>query len=52
LRVRARNLKQYSAFVLEKLYKTPGVLDIRSNIVMQTLKDTNAIDVALLGEVK
>src|SRR3990170_2167155 len=38
LRVRARNLKQYSAFVLEKLYKARGVLDIRSNIVMQTLK--------------
>ena len=52
LRVRARNLKQYSAFVLEKLYKTPGVLDIRSNIVMQTLKDTNAVDVALLAEAK
>jgi len=48
LRVRARNLKQYSAFVLEKLYKTRGVLEIRSNIVMQTLKDTTAIDVALL----
>jgi len=40
LRVRARNLKHYSAFVLEKLYKTAGVLDIRSNIVMQTIKDT------------
>jgi len=48
LRVRARNLKQYSAFVLEKLYKTRDVLEIRSNIVMQTLKDTTAIDVALL----
>ena len=39
LRVRARNLKHYSAFVLEKLYKTPGVLDIRTNIVLQIIKD-------------
>lgn len=50
LRVRARNLKQYSAFVLEKLYKARGVLDIRSNIVMQTLKDTTVIDASLLRQ--
>lgn len=48
LRVRARNLKHYSVFVLEKLYKTAGVLDIRSNIVLQTLKDTQAIAPELL----
>lgn len=48
LRVRARDLKHYSAFVLEKLYKTAGVLDIRSNIVLQTLKDTQAIAPELL----
>jgi DNA-binding Lrp family transcriptional regulator len=50
LRVRARNLKHYSSFVLERLYKTTGVLDIRSNIVLQTLKDTQQIDTALLAE--
>ena len=48
LRVRARNLKHYSSFVLEKLYKTPGVLDIRSNIVLQTLKDTQTLAPELL----
>lgn len=48
LRVRARNLKHYSAFVLERLYKTTGVLDIRSNIVLQTLKDSSEIAPALL----
>ncbi|MFZ6769951.1 Lrp/AsnC family transcriptional regulator [Undibacterium sp. Di26W] len=48
LRVRARNLKHYSAFVLERLYKTTGVLDIRSNIVLQTLKDTQQIATSLL----
>ncbi|MFZ6673683.1 Lrp/AsnC family transcriptional regulator [Undibacterium sp. Xuan67W] len=48
LRVKARNLKHYSSFVLERLYKTTGVLDIRSNIVLQTLKDTNEIAIGLL----
>ncbi|MFZ6813809.1 Lrp/AsnC family transcriptional regulator [Undibacterium sp. Rencai35W] len=48
LRVKARNLKHYSSFVLERLYKTTGVLDIRSNIVLQTLKDTNEIATGLL----
>lgn len=49
LRVRARNLKHYSSFVLERLYKTTGVLDIRSNIVLQTLKETQQVALGLLG---
>ena len=49
LRVRARNLKHYSSFVLERLYKATGVLDIRSNIVLQTLKESNEIAPALLA---
>jgi len=49
LRVRARNLQHFSSFVLEKLYKTAGVLDIRSNIVLQTLKDTQVIAAELLA---
>jgi Lrp/AsnC family leucine-responsive transcriptional regulator len=49
LHVRARNLKHYSAFVLERLYKTTGVLDIRSNIVLQTLKDKRLIAVELMN---
>ena len=48
LRVRARNLKHYSAFILDRLYKATGVLDIRSNIVLQTVKDTHMIDPVLL----
>lgn len=48
LRVRARNLQHFSAFVLERLYKTAGVLDIRSNIVLQTLKDSQLIATELL----
>ncbi len=49
LRVRARNLKHFSSFVLDKLYRSSGVLDIRSNIVLQTIKDTQAIAVELLS---
>jgi Lrp/AsnC family leucine-responsive transcriptional regulator len=50
LRVRARNLKHYSVFVLERLYKTTGVLDIRSNIVLQTLKECTELAPELLSE--
>ncbi|TXI96450.1 MAG: Lrp/AsnC family transcriptional regulator [Burkholderiaceae bacterium] len=50
LRVRARNLKHYSSFVLERLYKTTGVLDIRSNIVLQTLKDSSIIEPELIAD--
>ncbi len=50
LRVRARNLKHYSSFVLERLYKTTGVLDIRSNIVLQTLKECTELAPELLSE--
>lgn len=47
LRVRARNLKHFSGFVLVKLYKTTGVLE-RSNIVLQALKDAQVIATELL----
>lgn len=49
LRVRARSLKHFSAFVLEKLYKTKGVLDIRSNIVLQNIKEDQSIAASLLA---
>ncbi|MCB6184863.1 Lrp/AsnC family transcriptional regulator [Leeia sp. TBRC 13508] len=39
LRVRAKNLHEYSEFVINQLYKTKGVQDIRSNIIMQRLKE-------------
>ncbi|WP_322063921.1 Lrp/AsnC family transcriptional regulator [Burkholderia cenocepacia] len=47
LRVLAHNLKHYSDFVLNRLYKAPGVMDIRSNIVLQTLKDEAGAPVGL-----
>lgn len=49
LRVLAHNLKHYSDFVLNKLYNAPGVMDIRSNIVLQTLKDDTGVPVDLVA---
>lgn len=48
LRVLAHNLKHYSDFVLDKLYKTPGVLDVRSIIVLQTLKVETGVPIDLV----
>jgi hypothetical protein len=48
LRVLAHNLKHYSDFVLSRLYKAPGVMDIRSNIVLQTLKEDSGVPVELV----
>ena len=49
LRVLAHNLKHYSDFVLNRLYKAPGVMDIRSNIVLQTLKEDSGVPVELVA---
>lgn len=51
LRVLAHNLKHYSDFVLNRLYKAPGVMDIRSNIVLRTLKEREG-GLALLMEAR
>jgi Lrp/AsnC family transcriptional regulator, leucine-responsive regulatory protein len=47
LHVLAQSLKHYSDFVLTKLYKAPGVMDIRSNIVLQTLKEDAGVPVGV-----
>ncbi|GAB2906207.1 Lrp/AsnC family transcriptional regulator [Paralcaligenes sp. KSB-10] len=40
LRVQARSLKQYTDFIVNKLHRTHGVMDIRSNMVLQKVKET------------
>jgi DNA-binding Lrp family transcriptional regulator len=50
LRVLAHNLKHYSDFVLNKLHRTPGVLDVRSIIVLQTLKVEAGVPVELIAQ--
>ena len=39
LRVQARSLKQYTDFIVNKLHRTHGVMDIRSNMVLQKVKE-------------
>lgn len=50
LRVRTRTLRDFSDFVVERLYKTVGVLEIRSNMVLKTLKDNTNFAPALLRD--
>lgn len=50
LRVRARNLKHYSDFVMDKLYKVPGVLDIRSHMVLRNLGESPVLGAGLLQQ--
>jgi len=48
LRVLTSNLKHYSSFVMNTLYKAPGVMDIKSNIVLQTVKEHIGVPSRLL----
>lgn len=48
LRVLTSNLKHYSSFVMNTLYKAPGVMDIKSNIVLQTVKEHIGVPSGLL----
>lgn len=43
LRVNVEDLDHYSRFVMEKLLKLPSVLDVKSNFVLERVKDTTAI---------
>lgn len=43
LRVQVEDLDHYSRFIMEKLLKQPGVIDIRSNFILERVKDTTAL---------
>lgn len=43
LRVNVEDLDHYSRFVMEKLLKLPSVLDVKSNFVLERVKDTTTI---------
>lgn len=48
LLVRARSLREYADFVIGRLYKTSGVLEVKSNIVLEQFKgDGSPLDVML-----
>lgn len=43
MRVQVEDLDHYARFIMEKLLKQPGVTDIRSNFVLERVKDTTAL---------
>ena len=48
MRVQVEDLDHFSRFIMEKLLKQPGVIDIRSNFVLEQIKDTTALPLAHL----
>ncbi|MCL4801385.1 MAG: Lrp/AsnC family transcriptional regulator [Burkholderiales bacterium] len=49
LRVQVADLEHYSRFVMDALLKQPGVLDVRSNFVLERIKDTTALPLDQVG---
>lgn len=43
MRVQVTDLDHYSRFVMDKLLKQAGVLDVKSNFVLERVKDTTAV---------
>ena len=49
MRVQVENLQRYSRFVMDKLLKQPGVIDIRTNFVLERVKETSALPLGHLA---
>ncbi len=49
LRVQVENLDHFSRFVMDQLLKQPGVLDVKSNFVLERIKETTALPLGHLG---
>ena len=49
MRVQVEDLDHYSRFIMEKLLKQPGVIDIRTNFVLERIKETTALPLAHLA---
>ncbi len=49
LRVHVEDLEHYSRFMMNRLLKQPGVIDVKSNFVLERIKDTTALPLAHLG---
>jgi len=49
IRVQVEDLDHFSRFIMDKLLKQPGVIDIRSNFVLERIKDTTAVPLAHLA---
>jgi Lrp/AsnC family leucine-responsive transcriptional regulator len=49
LRVQVEDLDHYTRFMMDRLLKQAGVLDVKSNFVLERIKDTTALPLAHLG---
>lgn len=49
LRVHVEDLEHYSRFVMNKVLKHPAVIDVKSNFVLERIKDTTALPLSHLG---
>ncbi len=49
MRVQVEDLEHYSRFIMDKLLKQPGVIDIRTNFVLERIKDTTALPLGHLA---
>lgn len=49
LRVHVEDLDHYSRFVMDKILKQPAVIDVKSNFVLERIKDTTALPLSPLG---
>ncbi len=49
MRVQVEDLAHYSRFIMDKLLKQPGVIDIRSNFVLERVKETTALPLEQLA---
>lgn len=43
MRVQMEDLEHYSRFVMDRLLKQPGVIDIRTNFVLERVKETTVL---------
>lgn len=50
LRVHVEDLEHFSRFVLDRLLMQPGVIDVKSNFVLERIKDTTALPLAHLAD--
>ncbi len=48
MRVQVEDLEHYSRFIMDKLLKQPGVIDIRTNFVLERIKETTALPLGQL----
>ena len=48
LRVQVEDLEHYARFMMDRLLKHTGVIDVKSNFVLERIKDTTALPLAQL----